>query len=436
MALANPPQGFRAGDAVLDIELVDSNGIEVQLQPGETATVCLPGNGRVHRYDEETGEWVELDPPPGGSPPGLACGVTDSFSLFALGRSLVEMAVRPWLSRFVRTVATHIVDAVSDRLTKPPKNSEVTLGGHRVNPTETKDGAAVKQALTAVARSLGAPGGPPAGGDNPDGFHGSGPGQARAGAGPGPDDWRGAGPGHGHGFPAGAGAQRRQPSGREVLRGSSFHLTKEDEESGTGLAAWGRVTVGGFDGEEPAEDGNVRIEGDVTTGIIGADIKRNRVLAGVAVSVSDGQGTFEQPGEDSGTIRIESRMTTVSPYARFMVSDRLSVWGLAGLGTGDMTIVQEANDGPGRARQDRHRDAARGHRRPGRADGGRRGRRHRPRAQGGRVPRQDRGGPDRGRGGQDHGECEPGAACAGGQPGVPEGGRRRVDAGPRTGLAP
>ena len=37
-------------------------------------------------------------------------------------------------------------------------------------------------------------------------------------------------------------------------------------------------------------------------------------------------------------------MTAVSPYARLMVNDRVSVWGLAGWGTGDMTIVQAANE--------------------------------------------------------------------------------------------
>ena len=243
------------------------------------------------------------------------------------------------VSRFVRTVASHVVDAISDRLAGPPKDSQVTLGGRKVNPTETKDGAALKQALTAVARSLGASEGPAPGGDDP----GDGPEQAWAGHGSGPNDWRGAGLGLG-GFPDGAGTQRRQPSGRELLRGSSFHLTKEDGESGLGLAAWGRVSVGSFDGEEPAEDGNVRIDGGVTTGIIGADIQRNRALAGVAVSVSEGEGRFEQPGDDTGRIRIESRMTAVSPYARYTVNDRVSVWGLAGLGTGDMTIVQEAND--------------------------------------------------------------------------------------------
>ena len=37
-------------------------------------------------------------------------------------------------------------------------------------------------------------------------------------------------------------------------------------------------------------------------------------------------------------------MTTVSPYARVILTDRISAWGLAGFGTGDMTIVQAAND--------------------------------------------------------------------------------------------
>ena len=134
-------------------------------------------------------------------------------------------------------------------------------------------------------------------------------------------------------------------SGRELLLGSAFHLAKEGDGGRPGLAAWGRVTVGGFDGEAPADDGNVRIDGEVTTGILGTDAEWDRLLAGVAVSVSEGEGTFDQPGVDSGT--IESTMTTVSPYARVTLSDRVSVWGLAGYGTGDMTIVQAANEATG-----------------------------------------------------------------------------------------
>ena len=134
-------------------------------------------------------------------------------------------------------------------------------------------------------------------------------------------------------------------SGRELLLGSAFHLAREGGGAGPGFAAWGRATVGGFDGEAPADAGNVRIDGDVTTGILGADAGWNRLLAGVAVSLSEGEGTFDQPGVDSGA--IESTMTTVSPYARVKLSDRVSAWGLAGYGTGDMTIVQKANAATG-----------------------------------------------------------------------------------------
>ena len=160
------------------------------------------------------------------------------------------------------------------------------------------------------------------------------------------------------------GPPARLPEGRKVLLGSSFHLATDGERSGPGLAAWGRVTAGGFDGEAPADGGSVRIDGSVTTGILGADAEWSRLLAGVAVSVSEGEGTFSQPGVDTGT--IESTMTTVSPYARLNLNDRLSVWGLAGWGTGDMTVVQAANDRgqPERVSRTDLR-CARGARRPG-----------------------------------------------------------------------
>ena len=84
-ALADPPQGFRAGDAVVDITP------SVPLPPGQTATVCLPASSRsqrVHRYDEllEPPAWVELDPPPGGSPADLV-----------LRRDRLLLVVRPRL---------------------------------------------------------------------------------------------------------------------------------------------------------------------------------------------------------------------------------------------------------------------------------------------------------------------------------------------------
>ena len=84
----------------------------------------------------------------------------------------------------------------------------------------------------------------------------------------------------------------------------------------------------------------MRIDGEVTTGILGADAEWERLLAGVAVSLSEGEGTFVQSDVDSGT--VESTLTTVSPYARVMLTERVSAWGLVGIGTGDMTVTQDA----------------------------------------------------------------------------------------------
>ena len=250
---------------------------------------------------------------------GAAIGDGEATGTIANSDPLQKM----WLSRFGRTVADHVTTAVSDRLANPLSGAQVTVGGQSVNLAATEDHAALTQALTAVARALGAPSGPaPGGGDES-----------------GPGGWPETGLGLG-GSTLDAGTPGRVPEGRELLLGSAFHLATDGERSGPGLAAWGRVTVGGFDGEAPAENGNVRLDGNVTTGILGADADWNRLLAGVAVSVSEGEGSFAQPGVDKGS--VESTMTTVSPYGRLMVNDRLSVWGLAGWGTGDMTIVQDA----------------------------------------------------------------------------------------------
>ena len=230
-----------------------------------------------------------------------------------------------WLSRFGRTVAGHVTDAVSDRLAHPLSGAQVTVGGQTVDLARTEDEAWVGEALTSVARALGAreehePGDGPGSGFGAGGSPGTGLGRIQT-----------VSPG---GTPA------REITGRELLLGSAFHLAREGDGTGPGLAAWGRVTTGGFDGEAPSDGGRLRIDGEVTTGILGADAAWNRLLAGVAISVSEGEGNFALAGTDSGT--IESSMTTVSPYARFSVNDRVSVWGLAGWGTGDMTIVQDA----------------------------------------------------------------------------------------------
>ena len=250
-----------------------------------------------------------------------------------------------WLARFGRTVADHVVDAVAERLTGPAQGgSQVTLGGQRVPIDGSAGGvapvadraagdeeSAARDALTAFADRIG--------------------GSADGGA------WeRGAdGALFGDGWTRkGASATERSLTGRELLLGSSFVLNLSgDGEDGAGAAgarwtAWGRASSSRFDGEA---DGLV-LDGDVTTFTFGADAARGRWLGGVALAHSTGEGGYRDhddsgdpnhPGRGSGT--LESSLTSVHPYARLAVSERLSLWGLLGYGTGELDVEV---DGVGR----------------------------------------------------------------------------------------
>ena len=167
-----------------------------------------------------------------------------------------------WLSRFGRTVADHVTAAVADRLAGPLAGAQVTVGGQTMNLAELEDGAWLGRTLTSIAQVMGAPSGPA-----PDDDPGS-----SAGAGP----WPGTDLGRAE-PPTATSAPGRLPAGRDLLLGSAFHVATHGERDGPGLAAWGRVTVGGFDGEAPADAGNVRIDGNVTTGIIGTDAEWTRL---------------------------------------------------------------------------------------------------------------------------------------------------------------
>ena len=222
-----------------------------------------------------------------------------------------------WLSRFGRTAGSQVADAVSDRLGAGlSPGAHVSLAGQPLDLSQADDAQALSETLTGLARAFGAPGAPA----DDDPFERHGPSGAW-------DD------------PATASAPARSMTGRELLPGSSFHVAGGGEGSGPALAAWGRVAQGRFNGEHAGDTGSTRVDGEVTTGILGADADWGRVLAGVALSLSTGEGKYDSPGVDVGEAgRIESALTTVSPYARVKVTERVSAWGLIGWGTGDMTI--------------------------------------------------------------------------------------------------
>ena len=127
-------------------------------------------------------------------------------------------------------------------------------------------------------------------------------------------------------------------AGRELLRGSAFHLVTPHD--GPALAAWGRIAVESF--ETDVDDG--RMDGEVATGVAGADVEGDGWLAGVAFSHSEAdaqhvRGSAMPP--ERGHSAIESTMTGAYPYARVRLSDRISLWGLAGAGQGTLVLDED-----------------------------------------------------------------------------------------------
>ena len=199
---------------------------------------------------------------------------------------------KAWLARFGRTVAEQVLEAVETRTraSRAP-GVELTLAGQRVGGTAAPDGVAPAMAAGNPADRLHIE-------SDFDRVHGLGV---------------------------------RTVTGPELLTGSSFALAGGTQ--GTGFyTLWGRGAATHFDGRE---DG-VSLDGEVANGMLGADWTRGAAAAGLVVSRSRGEGSYR--GQASGGA-ITSSLTGVFPWAGYSLSERLSVWGVAGLGQGRQTLT-------------------------------------------------------------------------------------------------
>ena len=259
---------------------------ELTFVPGETAkTVAVPVLDDAHDEGEETFT-LRLTAATGARiADGVATGTIEN----------TDHMPAAWLARFGRTVGSHVVDALGERLEGGAAPSHVTVGGIRLT---------------------GAPGVVPEA-DTDDPF----------------------------GLPEWATKIHREEAARTLTRDdlllrSAFHLSSGGGEAAEpAFTTWGRVSMSGFE----AEVDDVTMDGDVTTGLIGFDAEWERVLAGVMVSQSTGEGDYrllsaEQRG-DAGSVK--SSLTGVYPYARLALSGRMSAWALAGAGSGELTLTQE-----------------------------------------------------------------------------------------------
>ena len=136
-------------------------------------------------------------------------------------------------------------------------------------------------------------------------------------------------------------------TGRELLFGSSFQLSTGGEDGAPAFTGWGHFSVGGFD----AETNELRLDGRVDSGFVGADIGRERWLAGLILGISKGDGEFTMT-ESGNTGEVESSLTALYPYGKIAVNERVDLWGIVGLGSGDLTLTQHANPATGRDKEE------------------------------------------------------------------------------------
>ncbi len=186
---------------------------------------------------------------------------------------------RAWLGRFGRAVAGQVLDAVEARMTAERRPGvEASVAGRRLGAAAARGGVA-----------------------------------SRGGAGL---DLSGL----------------LATSGGELLSGTSFALTDGTAGGGFG-SVWGRGAVTGFDGR----DGGLPVDGEVRTGLLGADWMRAGWAAGLIVGHSRGEGDYG--GQGAGT--VSSSLTGFYPWGRRELGDRVTAWGVAGYGEGTLTLEPE-----------------------------------------------------------------------------------------------
>lgn len=207
-------------------------------------------------------------------------------------------STRGWLARFGRVVAGEAVEMISGRMDSP-SGTKMVLAGQTVN---RGDNATLPRGRDGFA--------PMAGRDL---AHWDGENLLTT------------------GFPPGA----RSLSLSDLLARSSFQLPAAkgaDDPDGRRWTAWGRGSLTKFEG-----GGAAALEGDVTTGMLGVDYAKGGWLGGVALSQARGKGGFDNEGRSE----MEATLTSVYPYVGLALNERISAWGILGMGRGEMSLDEQ-----------------------------------------------------------------------------------------------
>ena len=289
-----------------------------------------------------------------------------------------------WLTRFGRAATDHVVEAVGERWQGGPQTSHLTLGGRQVGDLFGWAGLGGRTGLGGRSGLDGRSGrDTTVDRDDPVGTDPSSKGWLAPSGGAGADIGATApgmtlSLGDMNTAPGGPGGVEREagktlsgraaqgallralglpdpravPDFRTLLMGSSFFYSAALDEDGESRSpgrsrspgwlgewsAWGRTAASRFSGA----DGNLTLDGEVATAMLGFDSRWDRWLAGVVVSFSEGRGAYTHPTASGGA--VATTMTGLNPYARFELNERTSFWGVLGYGVGDLSLTPARSD--------------------------------------------------------------------------------------------
>ena len=130
--------------------------------------------------------------------------------------------------------------------------------------------------------------------------------------------------------------RRQTVSGKDLLARSAFELplTRTGDAGVPAWTLWGRGSAAGFSGQPEA---GFTMDGTLYSGYVGVDYRpQATVLMGLALAHSTGEVNYERTGATKAGADVE--LTSVLPYAHWQPRPGLGVWGLAGVGWGEMDL--------------------------------------------------------------------------------------------------
>ena len=241
----------RNGTATAGADYAPASGT-LSFAPGETVkTVEVRVLPDSHNEGSETMSLALTNA--GGAAIGDAEGIGTIFNTGPIPRA--------WIARFGRTVAEQMLEAVEGRMrATPAPGVEIAFAGQQIGVGSGSGSEAEREARRDAQRLT-------------DWLNSETDGEVQY--------------------------DSRAVTSRDLLTGSSFTLTEETPGKDM-VSFWGRGVVTTFDGRE----GGLTLDGEVATGMFGADWTHGRWTTGLILSHSSGEGGYSDelgsPGSGSG----------------------------------------------------------------------------------------------------------------------------------------